>query len=200
MKLTVSKLLLVASASCLLAACSQGHQASWTQPDPKAETVQDIMKTKVDASADGLWESVATIDTAAGEEVRAPKTDADWAELAKQAQLLIDGATLLETPRPIADAGKDLDDATTPGARTAAQVQADIAKSPEKFAADAKLLQTAGRKVLASIQARNLPELLNSSAELDAVCETCHEAFWYPHTPPAQFPPESELAKTENRP
>lgn len=158
------------------------------------------MKTKVDVAADGLWEAVSTIDTAQGEEVRQPRTDAEWAALAQHAQRLIDGAVLLETPRPISDPGKDLDDATTPGARTAAQVQQDIAKAPARFTGDARLLAAAGRRTLTAIQVRNLSALLESTAELDAVCETCHEAFWYPHTAPAQFPSEDRLARTENRP
>ena len=184
----------------LLSACSPAPKASWATPDPKAETVQDIMKTRIDAAADGLWEAVSTIDTAEGEEVRRPRTDAEWAGLAEQAQRLIDGAMLLEAPRPISDAGKDLDDATTPGARNAAQVRDDIAKDPAAFTTNARRLAAVGRKTLAAIEARNLTTLLDATAELDAACETCHEAFWYPRTAPAKMPSEEALARTENRP
>ena len=192
--------LFAAFAACLAAGCSPPHRTSWTRPDPKAETVQDIMKTRVDPAADGLWEAVSTIDTAQGEEVRRPRTDAEWAALAKQAQYLVEGATLLETPRPISAQGQDLDDAATPGARTAAQVSQDVAKNPAAFSAAARRLAAVGRETLAAIRARNLTLLLDSTAELDAVCETCHEAFWYPRTAPAKFPSEADLARTENRP
>lgn len=191
---------LAALSACLLTACGPSAPASWTQPDPSLETVQEVMKTKVDAAADALWESVSTIDTAAGEEARHPRTDADWAELAAHARRLIDGAVLLQTPRPISAPGSDLDDAATPGARTAAQVQQDIAKDHARFSGDAKMLEAAGRKSLAAIEAKDLPGFFASTEALDAVCETCHEAFWYPHTAPAVFPSEDRLARTENRP
>lgn len=183
----------------MLAACSQDSKAAWTTPDPKAETIQEIMTSKVDPSADALWGAVATIETAGGVEVRQPKTDADWKGLRQQALAIIEGATLLRTPRRVSSGG-DLDDGAPPGARTTDQIQQDIADDPKGFIKAAQGLEASARQTLAAIDARDVPALLTATAQLDAVCDVCHERYWFPHSQPAQFPPESELAKTENRP
>src|ERR1700732_1176224 len=51
------------------------------QPPPEYQasaTVKDIMDSMIDPSADALWDSVATIVSAAGTEERAPHTDEEW--------------------------------------------------------------------------------------------------------------------------
>lgn len=182
-----------------LAACSPDPRSAWSKPDHDALTIQQVMTTKVDPSADALWGAVATIETAAGVEVREPKTDADWNGLRQQALAIVEGATLLQKPRRVS-AGGDLDDGGPPGARTTQQIQQDIANDHEGFIKAAQGLEASARKTLAAIDARSVPALLTSTAELDAVCDVCHEKYWFPHSQPVQFPPESELAKTENRP
>src|SRR5712691_3351567 len=65
----------------LLAAACQARQ-----PQPEYQTtatIKDIMDSMVDPNADYLWESVATIVTAAGTEERAPRTDEEWTNLRK---------------------------------------------------------------------------------------------------------------------
>jgi cytochrome c556 len=182
-----------------LTACSPDPKAAWATPDPKAESVQDIMRTKVDPSADTLWGAVSTVETEAGVEVHEPKTNADWNALRAQALMIVEGAKLLQSPRQVG-AGGPLDDGAPPSARSTAQIQADIAADHAGFIKAAQGLEGSALKTLAAIDARDTPALLTATAALDAVCDVCHERYWFPHGQPAQFPPESELAKTENRP
>lgn len=182
-----------------LAACGPDPKTAWATPDPRAESVQDIMRTKVDPSADALWGAVATVETQAGVEVRQPRTDADWAALRTQALKIVDAAKLLQSPRRVS-AGGPLDDGAPPGARTTAQIQQDIAADHAGFINAAQGLAGSAHKTLAAIHARDVPALLTATAELDAVCDVCHEKYWFPHAKPVVMPSDSALAKTENRP
>ncbi|MEE8130995.1 MAG: hypothetical protein V3T48_11935, partial [Vicinamibacterales bacterium] len=69
-------------------ACTTGS------PDPTeafrpTATIQDIMLSMVDPSADGIWEAVATIITYDGVEERRPRTDEDWERLRHEAVRLV---------------------------------------------------------------------------------------------------------------
>jgi cytochrome c556 len=183
----------------LLAACSPDPRTAWSKPDPDALTIQQVMTAKVDPSADALWGAVATAETAAGVEVREPRTDADWKGLRQQALAIVEGAKLLQSPRRVSANGV-LDDGAPPGARTTQQIQQDIAADHEGFIKAAQGLEASARQTLAAIDARNAPALLSSTAQLDAICDVCHEKYWFPHAKPVVMPPESELTKTENRP
>ncbi len=195
---SLSKPIAAALAACLLTACGPAPEAAWLHPDPQALTIQHVMTTKVDPSADALWGAVATIETAEGVEVREPKTDADWKALHQQALNIVEGARLLQTPRPVSGTGA-LDDGAPPGARTAQQIQQDIATDREGFIKAAQGLEASARVTLAAIDAKDVPALLTATAELDAVCDVCHEKYWFPHGKVVVMPPASELEKLENR-
>src|SRR5436309_2269347 len=58
-------------------------------------TVKDIMDSMIDPGADVLWNSVATIVSAAGTEERAPRTDEEWASVKRSAVQLVEATNLL---------------------------------------------------------------------------------------------------------
>src|SRR5580765_384163 len=87
-------LFLVSSAVFVVVACNR------TQPAPSSSfrptsTIKDLMDSMVDPSADFLWESVATIVSAAGTEERQPKTPEEWANVRRRAITLIEATNLL---------------------------------------------------------------------------------------------------------
>src|SRR2546422_1189109 len=84
---------LAAVALFLVAACNRAKPAE--SPLRPTATIKDIMDSMVDPSADTLWESVATIVSAAGTEERRPKTDEDWTNVRRAAIRLIEGTNLL---------------------------------------------------------------------------------------------------------
>src|ERR1700680_274349 len=65
------------------------------------------MDSLVDPPADVLWESVATVVTAAGTDERAPRTDDEWANVRRSAIRLVEATNLLQMPgRHVAKPGE----------------------------------------------------------------------------------------------
>jgi hypothetical protein len=120
----------------------------------------------------------------------------------RYAQSLVAGAKHLQEPGlPVgANAHSRLADADTPGTRTAVQIRADIDANPTRFRAAAIRLEKASDRALAAASARDVPGLLNAGEALDAACEACHAAYWYPRTPPLRLPSPEEFAAKAARP
>src|SRR5262245_5548498 len=73
-------------------------------------TIKDIMDSMVDPSADVLWDSVATIVSAAGTEEKQPRTDEEWADVHRNAVRLVEATNLLLIEgRHVALAGQKAD-------------------------------------------------------------------------------------------
>jgi len=63
-------------------------------------TVQDIMLSLIDPSADGIWNSVSTTITKTGTEDKQPRTDQEWQEVRRHAITLIEGGESFAHQRP----------------------------------------------------------------------------------------------------
>jgi cytochrome c556 len=165
------------------------------------QSIQEIMDTVVDPSADSLWEVAGTVVEHGKTQVRQPRTDKDWKAARTLALSLIDGAKRLQTPRPVGSNGHwALADALTPGIRSAVQIQADIAADPARFYKAAARLQKTSQDALAALDARNIPAFLDAGARIDAACEACHAAYWYPRRAPGHLAGPDIFAKTALRP
>src|SRR5438876_12255884 len=89
----------------LVVACNRSKPAESTLR-PTA-TIKDLMDSLVDPSADVLWESVATIVSAAGTEERQPRTDEEWKNVHRKAVELAEATNLLLMEgRHVAKAGE----------------------------------------------------------------------------------------------
>jgi sugar lactone lactonase YvrE len=147
-----------------------------------AATVQDLMRSEVDPSADSLWDSVATITTSDGTVERQPRTDADWDAVRLQALVLVEASNLLAMPGRKISAGyiraanaQELD---------SVHMQQRLERDRDAFTAFAGTLGDAGRTMLEAIDARNVQRFFEAGETLDAVCEACHRTFWYPDSKP----------------
>src|SRR3989442_10586081 len=74
--------------------------AACSRPAPPPDfrltaTIKDIMDSMVDKHADVLWDSVATIVSAAGTEERQPRTDDEWKNVRQSAITLVEATNLL---------------------------------------------------------------------------------------------------------
>jgi len=184
-----------------LAGCAPKTASEVKTGKPVEPTVQAIMDTQVDPSADTIWASVGTVETKAGAVQRQPSSDQAWFDLRKHAARLIEGARLLQAPRTVGGDGHGaLADASTPGIRTAAQIQADIRADPARFAQAAARLERAGVHAQAAIDGKDQEALIVAGADIDAACEACHAAYWYPRTPPKTLPAQDAFARTASRP
>jgi len=146
------------------------------------QTIQSLMDKEIDPSADALWSSVGTIETKSGVVHRAPQTPAEWARAQARAQALESGAEKLEHPRPVGANGAGLADAATPGIRTAVEIGGEIRADPHRFYEAAERLRLAAASASRASAARNPAALLAAGAAMDAACESCHSAYWYPKT------------------
>jgi len=168
---------------------------------PKPLTVQAIMDTVVDPSADSLWEKAGTVVTPKGAKAHRPHTDKQWSQARGLALKLVDGAKLLQTRRPVGGDGHwKLADAATPGIRNAAQIDADITRDPKRFYAAAARLQHTAQDAADALGRRDLDAFLDAGARIDAACEACHAAYWYPRDPPRPLPDPVAFARTAIRP
>jgi cytochrome c556 len=155
-----------------------------TPPTPPGEslqrslTLQELMDTRIDPAADVLWDSVAFIATAKGEEDRRPRTPAEWDAVRQSALALIEAVDELATPgRRVASAEK----APGPGELPASAIQRRIDANPDAFARHARVLKSATQKALSAIDAKNADALMTAGGLIDEACEACHVVYWYPH-------------------
>ncbi|RUN75938.1 hypothetical protein EJC47_13530 [Sphingomonas sp. TF3] len=165
-------------------------------------TIQSTMDSAIDPSADALWASVGTVETQRGTAQRAPQSAAEWGRLLGHAQTLITGARQLQRPGLAVggDGHSPLADASVPGTRTAVQIRADIDRDPARFVRAAQRLEAGGRQALAAITARNPERLIAAGAAIDAACEACHAAYWYPRGKPLSLPPVDRFDAVAGRP
>lgn len=169
-----------------LAGCGPRHDAAPAKPAP---TILALMKDAIDPNADAVWEAVGTVVTDKGTLERAPANDAEWGALEARAQALYDASRQLAGTHLVGGAAHSpLADADVPGTRTPEQIAADIKADPAKFAAAAGRLSAAAQETLDGIKARDKARILDGGEKMDAACEACHAAYWYPRNPPLALP------------
>ncbi len=147
-------------------------------------SVLDLMLDTIDANADALWESVATVSTLNGIEERQPRTPEEWKKVRTQALAIIEGANLLMMDgRIVAHPGQQLDEPGGEGDFTPAQSQAAIDADRPAYVAYARALRDTAELMLKAIENQNPDGMLEAGGALDEACEQCHRKFWYPNSP-----------------
>jgi len=138
-----------------------------------------LMQDEVDASADSIWDAVETTITATGEENKQPHTAQEWADVRRNAIVLIEAANLLTvdkrrlaaTPFP----------AEAAGALDSTEIEKRIAGNRAAFNQYALALRETARTLLTAIDAKDPQAMVRTGGVLDEVCESCHLTFWYPN-------------------
>ena len=178
-------LLQVALAATVLTSCATDAPAPSAPPLPEFQptaSVEDIMRSMVDPSADAMWDAVVTTVTDSGiEEVR-PQTDEEWLALERSAIMLVEaGNLLLIDGRRIAREGSvselpwfDLEPD---------EIAVRVAYNRDTWVRLARELHDAGVVMLTAVRARNVDALLEGGDRLDVACESCHSRFWYADNP-----------------
>lgn len=145
--------------------------------------VRALMAGFIDPAADVVWNSVGTIMTGPAEiEERVPKNDEEWANVRRNALMLMEASDLLLTPgRPMAGPGQK---SAAPGVELEpSEIEANVNKDRERWDQLAKALHDASAEVLQAIDVKDREKLFDLGAGLDATCEDCHSTFWYPGQP-----------------
>ena len=173
-------LFLVSSAVFVVVACSktQAPPSSSSEVRPTS-TIKDLMDSLVDPSADALWESVATIVSAAGTEERQPKTPEQWADVRRKAITLIEATNLLIMEgRHVAKPGEKAENEEVELGPE--EIEKLINEDRATWVKNAHGLYDATMIALKAIDAKSASGLLDAGEGIDAACETCHLKYWYP--------------------
>jgi len=166
--------------------------------DPSASfrpvaSIQEIMQAIVDTSADGIWNSVETVQTASGTVEHAPRTPGEWA------QTRLAAITLIEATNLLVIGGRRVGTREFPaeadGALDSAHIQKLIRQKRAAFDAFALALRQSGLTILAAIDAQDPGALVRAGGALDAVCESCHLSFWYPNQVIPPYPKPDDTAR-----
>ncbi|MEO7493985.1 MAG: hypothetical protein ABIT83_07090 [Massilia sp.] len=169
----------VAFAVAAVSACTARDPVP-PRPLPGA-SIQDIMVSIVDPSADTLWDAVSTETSAKGTVEHHPQTDEEWQQLRRHAVTLAEAGNLLVMQgRQVSHVGK-VEDAHVPGILAPSEIAASISKDRPAFAARARALQDAALLALDAIDAKSPQRLMAAGEKIDAACESCHMVHWYPN-------------------
>ncbi|HEX3485354.1 MAG TPA: hypothetical protein VHT51_09855 [Micropepsaceae bacterium] len=170
-----------------LLGCSQEPAKTTAAAPPESPfrivaTIQELMDSEVDPSADFLWGSVGFVATKKGVEDKAPHNDKEWAAVRHNALTLIEATNLLVMPgRLVAHEGKPLDEEEKGGIEDPKEIQKAIEEKRTAFIGFAHGLNDAGMQMLKAIDAKDLAAMGVAGEKLDAACEACHRTFWYPN-------------------
>ena len=168
-----------------LAACSQQPAKTAVNPDQAPAlraSIQDIMKSEVDAASAVVWKTPDSFDPA--KKATQAQIDADWLTLRKAAVTLVEAPNLLVMEgRVAAHPGSKLQDEGLQGNLDQAAIQKALQEKRPEFLKYARGLQDAGLGALAAIDKKNPDALLEAGGKIDEACEACHKAFWYPGAP-----------------
>jgi hypothetical protein len=179
--LSISVASLAFAIACRATAVTPPAQES---PYRTTSTVRDIMQSVVAPSAQGLWDSVGTISDARGTFNLEPKTDEDWAAVRRHAVALVESTNLLIIPgRHVAHAAAETlkaDDADPGSELHPAEIEKRVAANWPAWVAMAHTLHDSATTMLEAIDKKDVASLESRGSDLDAVCENCHLAFWYP--------------------
>ena len=190
MTLSISFVIAAAAFLCL-AACTKEDAAAPAKPVGVSNspvritaTIQDLMDAEIDPAADFLWGSVGFVSTKDGTEDKRPRTDKDWETVRSQAIILIEATNLLVLPgRIVATAGSKLDPSEVAGIEDPKDIQKAIDANQTGFIGYAHGLYDAAAEILKEIDAKDVARMDAAGEKLDAACEACHRAFWYPNAP-----------------
>lgn len=171
-----------------------------TAPDfQRAASLQEIMLLHIDPAVDPLWQSVGTVETAAGIDTRSPANDEEWAEQRANALRLIETGNLLLIPgRRAVAASSTVPGAHIDGVLDHAEVEAAVRREWPRFVTYATELQTAARAALVATEARDAHALLVAGEQLQEACEQCHGQFWYPGDKPPADPAAADVKPLED--
>jgi hypothetical protein len=192
-----TSLFLVSVAVFVVVACNRTPAPS-SSPFRPTSTIKDIMDSLVDPSADFLWDSVATIVSAAGTEERMPKTPEEWTNVRRRAISLIEATNLLMMEgRHVAKPGEKAENEEVELGPE--EIEKLINEDRTTWVTNAHALYDAAMVALKAIDAKNAAGLLDAGEGIDTACENCHLKYWYPLSKQAEKAKEGAASVKEKK-
>jgi hypothetical protein len=188
-------------APAVTAAAAPSTAAPESPPFQLTASIQELMDSVIDPSADALWDSVSITQTKKGTVFHQPKTDEEWQEARRHAIALVEGANLLIMDgRKLVAAGSPVLDQGTSGVLSAEEGGKLFDAKHATFVQFAKALREAGSQMLNAIDKKDPTGMMNAGAAMDGVCESCHLTFWYPNQVIPPLPDNFGLSKSSPKP
>jgi hypothetical protein len=192
-------------AAAVFAVASYGAGMAKTAPAAKTAptpTVNDSMTHVMAVQAQTIWDISSKAFNYRGDGLDAKKLNADdWKKLGEAGRLMKERATLLAMAKRVIVAGPGEhimgEEAAHAGvkktwdAASVKQVQALIDAKPKKFAEHAWTLVRTGADLEKAAKVRDVKTVYRVSANLDEVCDGCHQPFWGTDEPPP--PPKTNV-------
>ena len=143
-------------------------------------TIKDLMLSIVDPSADVVWLSVTTVQSAAGTVDTAPKNEEEWQKVRQGAIALAEAANLLIMPgRHVAKPGEKSE---TPGVELEpSEMEVLINKDRAAWEKRARALHDAALNVVKAVDTKDSQKVFEVGEEIEVACESCHRQYWYPN-------------------
>lgn len=170
---------LMAGTLCGCSASESGSKLSATPALRPVASLQELMQTEIDPSADGIWDAVETEVTKRGIEELQPRSPEEWAAVRKANLTLVEATNLLQIPHRLV--GIKPFAAEAQGALDSDEIADRIAGNPAAFDGFAQALRDAGLQALAAVDAKDPVALVKAGGVIDEICEGCHLTFWYPN-------------------
>lgn len=170
-----------------LCGCEKQVDAPATASAPSSSfkvtaSIQDIMRHEIEPAAEALWNSVSTVVTETGTEEHQPRTEEEWLAARSHAVTLMEASNLIVMDgRKVLLPGQTMADEGVQGVLPATEVQAKIDANRAQFVQFAHLLHDVGERMLKAVDLKDVQRMLDAGEQIDAACESCHMAFWYPN-------------------
>jgi hypothetical protein len=149
-------------------------------PKQYVGTIRDVMHAIVEPASNALFDAVEIDVSAAGIKEKQPRTDEEWEVVEHGAIALAEAVTLMKMPgRPVAqpeEMNVDPDGPELPPT----QIADHIARSRPEWDKHADQLLKTAIEALDIARAKNVQGLYDVGTKIDAACEGCHLAYWYP--------------------
>lgn len=143
-------------------------------------TIKDIMHSMVDPNGDYVFKSVQEIADEHGIREKAPRTDADWADVRQHLLVLRDAPSILTAEGRLA--ARPSDRSRNPQVENEPEeVQKLLNADRPSFIRRARRLHDAASLAIEAVDAKDKDALLHAIDGIDKACENCHLHYWYPN-------------------
>jgi len=146
-------------------------------------TVKDVMHSMVDPGGDAIFESVRQVADEHGTHEKAPRTDAEWADVRRHLAILMETPDLVDG-RWVA---RMRDRSRNPKSESQPEeIQKLVDADRANLIRRARKLQAAAATAMKAVDAKDPGGLFRSIDGIDKACENCHLHYWYPNDKRAQ--------------
>jgi hypothetical protein len=148
-------------------------------------TIKDIMHSMVDPNGDYVFKSIQEIADEHGIREKAPRTDADWADIRQHLLVLRDAPSVLTMEGRLA--ARPRDRSRNPQVENEPEeVQKLLNADRPSFIRRARRLHDAASLAIQAVDAKDKDALFHAIDGIDKACENCHLHYWYPNDKRAQ--------------